>query len=103
MAVLPPPVVLLKSAIYRRPCWRCRCVVKERSRTDGVLSMPVVGDQRIMADGRVGDAGGVVRRAHTPTAVLEAPVVLLKSARDPWLFWLSPVVLSKNAPDPWLC
>ena len=61
MAVLPPPLVLLTSANSPLAVLALPVVLlKERLKTDGSVVVAIVGDQRIMADGGIGDGGRVV-------------------------------------------
>ena len=103
MAVLPPPVVLLSSANSPLAVLALPVVLlKSASKPTAVLSLALLRTSASWPTAVLATAGRVVPKgAHEPSAVLEAPVVLLKSAQDSiGCVFVSPVVLSDRAhPD----
>ena len=53
----------------------------------GCVRVGSVVEERLVTDGRVVEAVALLKSALTPLAVLELPVVLLKSARSPSAVW----------------
>ena len=73
-------------------------VAKERQTTDGrVAEAGGVGEERRSTDGRVRGAGGVAIERLEAVAVLDKPVVLLKSENQPCAVLSDPVVFRLSA------